>query len=355
MGFRFQRRIKIAPGARVNISKSGVSTSIGPRGASVTVGKRGVRAHVGIPGTGLSYSEQLTKKRRPAGKSGGASASRPAAGQAAGGDPAALKEVAAYTAYVNLLRTVHLETVPPIDWAELAADSPAISGDGPKAETARRALKAYKPSWVSRLFRREAAERQVLVEALKDAQAQDAAQVAEQEKLQRLAEQVLAGDRAAQEEALGRFGAFEEVRSFGNTVRVQLTGASPVLYVEMIGEDTVPAEVLSLTAKGTVTRKAMGKTNYHALYQDYVCSCLISAARDLFAVVPADEVLVHVYGMGQADEPPVKGCLVSARIDRASLDAVFLDLVDSSEFVSATEHHMNHLKTKGFRPVEELA
>ncbi|WP_251638774.1 DUF4236 domain-containing protein [Sporosarcina sp. NCCP-2716] len=355
MGFRFQRRIKIAPGVRVNISKSGVSTSIGPRGASVTVGKRGVRAHVGIPGTGLSYSEQLTKKRRPAGKSAGTGASRPAASRTAAGDPAALKEVAAYTAYVNLLRTVHLETVPPVDWAALAADSPAISGDGPKAEIARRTLEAYKPSWVSRLFRREAAERQVLEQALTDAEAADAAQVKEREKLQRLAERVLAGDRDAQEEALGRFGAFGEVRSFGNTVRVQLTGASPVLYVEIIGEDTVPAEVLSLTAKGTLSRKVMGKTNYHALYQDYVCSCLISAVRDLFAVVPSDEVLVHVYGMGQADEPPVKGCLVSARIERAALDDVFLDLADSSEFVNAAEHHMNHLKTKGFRLVEELA
>ncbi len=56
MGFRFQRRIKILPGVTLNVSKSGVSTSIGTRGAHVTLGKNGVRTTVGIPGTGISYT-----------------------------------------------------------------------------------------------------------------------------------------------------------------------------------------------------------------------------------------------------------------------------------------------------------
>jgi Protein of unknown function (DUF4236) len=54
--FRLFRRIKIAPGVTINVSKSGLSTSFGPRGAKITVGKRGVRKTVGIPGTGLYYT-----------------------------------------------------------------------------------------------------------------------------------------------------------------------------------------------------------------------------------------------------------------------------------------------------------
>jgi hypothetical protein len=56
MGLRFNRRIRILPGIRINLSKSGVSTSIGGRGAWLTFGKRGARSTVGIPGTGLSYT-----------------------------------------------------------------------------------------------------------------------------------------------------------------------------------------------------------------------------------------------------------------------------------------------------------
>ena len=57
MGFRFSRRFKIAPGVRLNVSKSGVSTSVGTRGAWLTFGSRGTRTTVGIPGTGISYTE----------------------------------------------------------------------------------------------------------------------------------------------------------------------------------------------------------------------------------------------------------------------------------------------------------
>jgi Protein of unknown function (DUF4236) len=56
MPLRFFRRIRIAPGLTVNVSKSGASVSVGPRGAKLTVGRRGVRRTVGLPGTGLYYT-----------------------------------------------------------------------------------------------------------------------------------------------------------------------------------------------------------------------------------------------------------------------------------------------------------
>src|SRR5262245_51979149 len=59
MGFRFQKRISILPGVRINLSKGGVSTSLGPRGADVNIGRNGVTTNAGIPGTGLSYRSKL--------------------------------------------------------------------------------------------------------------------------------------------------------------------------------------------------------------------------------------------------------------------------------------------------------
>ncbi len=63
MGFRFQRRIKIAPGLSLNASKSGLGVSVGPRGAKVGLGPRGAHYSVGIPGTGLAYRKQTTISR----------------------------------------------------------------------------------------------------------------------------------------------------------------------------------------------------------------------------------------------------------------------------------------------------
>lgn len=59
MGIRFRKSLRVMPGVKVNVSRSGLSTSIGGPGASINLGSRGARANVGLPGTGLSYNTPL--------------------------------------------------------------------------------------------------------------------------------------------------------------------------------------------------------------------------------------------------------------------------------------------------------
>ena len=63
MSFRFYRRVNVAPGLSVNLSKGGASLSMGPRGAKVTVGRRGAHGSVGIPGTGVYYTKRMSSSR----------------------------------------------------------------------------------------------------------------------------------------------------------------------------------------------------------------------------------------------------------------------------------------------------
>ncbi|HIQ20027.1 MAG TPA: DUF4236 domain-containing protein [Planctomycetes bacterium] len=77
MGFRFWRRVKIAPGVTLNLSKSGGSLSFGPRGAKFTIGPRGKRATVGIPGTGIFYTTTFPSRRSSAPAKGSARAATP--------------------------------------------------------------------------------------------------------------------------------------------------------------------------------------------------------------------------------------------------------------------------------------
>jgi hypothetical protein len=50
MSFRFSNRIRLLPGVRLNLSKSGVSASFGIPSASVTLGGRGSYLNLGVPG-----------------------------------------------------------------------------------------------------------------------------------------------------------------------------------------------------------------------------------------------------------------------------------------------------------------
>lgn len=55
---RFRRSVRLAPGLRLNVSKTGVGLSAGPRGARMSVHSRGVMTRsVGIPGTGLHWRD----------------------------------------------------------------------------------------------------------------------------------------------------------------------------------------------------------------------------------------------------------------------------------------------------------
>lgn len=70
MGTYFRKSVKIAPGVRLNFSKTGMSMSAGPKGAKVNISKRGTYLTTGVPGTGvysrkkISASNNQTKRYR---------------------------------------------------------------------------------------------------------------------------------------------------------------------------------------------------------------------------------------------------------------------------------------------------
>jgi Protein of unknown function (DUF4236) len=56
MGFRFQRRVRVLSGLRLNLSKSGVGVSVGRTGLRLGIdANREKYLSVGLPGSGLSY------------------------------------------------------------------------------------------------------------------------------------------------------------------------------------------------------------------------------------------------------------------------------------------------------------
>lgn len=65
MGLRFYRRLRLFPGVTLNLSRRGISTSVGTRGLRVTLGHGKVRETVGLPGSGLSYTSVQTHHEAP--------------------------------------------------------------------------------------------------------------------------------------------------------------------------------------------------------------------------------------------------------------------------------------------------
>jgi hypothetical protein len=60
MGWRFRHSFKIIPGVKLNLSKSGLSVSIGGAPVTLNVGPRGVYGTASVPGTGISFRQHLS-------------------------------------------------------------------------------------------------------------------------------------------------------------------------------------------------------------------------------------------------------------------------------------------------------
>lgn len=59
MGWRFRHSFKVIPGVRLNLSKSGLSCSIGGAPFTMNVGPHGVIGTASLPGTGISYRHKF--------------------------------------------------------------------------------------------------------------------------------------------------------------------------------------------------------------------------------------------------------------------------------------------------------
>jgi hypothetical protein len=63
MPLRIWKRINLIPGVRANVSKRGLSLSLGHRGFWYTLGTHGHRVTAGIPGTGIYWTEKVSPGR----------------------------------------------------------------------------------------------------------------------------------------------------------------------------------------------------------------------------------------------------------------------------------------------------
>jgi len=364
MGLNFRKRIKIAPGLNLNVGKRGMSLSAGPRGASVNIGRRGVRTTVGIPGTGISYSKQISSRKKRPQRIAYESVNKPIKQE----NPTSqqysspeqtnnLQRVEEYNAHVNMLTSVHLESEDFVDWQSILSESFTSSEDeeGPNGLEVNKEIELFIPSWRDKLFNRTEARKSILNTKLMEARMLDQSLFEEKKEIIELAKRVIDNDKDAWISALDRYNPFEDIFTLGSKVVLKINEKNDLIANLIIGnKEVVPKEVITLTPTKKLSKKEMLKTRYLLLYQDYVCSCVIRIAREIFSILPVESVKINVYDYSQADEPPIKGCILSTIVEKNNLDDLIFEAIDCSETIETFKHNMKYLKTKGFRLVEEL-
>lgn len=362
MSFRFRKSVRLGKGVRLNFSKRGVGVSVGTKGLRFGVGPSGTRMTAGIPGTGIYYVKRLGSPKRKH-RSSVNRRHELIALQREKERMAALEqaryEVELFENQIDVITSVHKECSEPIDWEKMKSSSPPfrIGEPGPNELKALKKLNDYKPTWIDKLFNRAELKKAALQKEVEAAKEIDKKEYEKWKEEVNLAKRIVEGDLTAYTEAIKLLAPFEDIQELGTNLRITTTHPQHVeATVNIHSEKVVPKEVKTLTKTGKVSTRAMSKTRFYELYQDYVCSCVLRIARELFAILPIETVYIHANGevLNTATGHLEEVTILSVKIPRETLEKLHFDQIDCSDAMSNFDHNMKFRKTKGFAAVEKI-
>lgn len=357
MGLRFRKSMKIAPGVRLNLGKKSTSVSFGGKGLRYSVSTSGRRTTtVGIPGSGLYYFKQhksssyrrqneLRKQQREAEKLEQMERNK--------------LEVELFENRLEMLKSIHIEADEEVDWKEVRQTQPPFRKGtiGPKEAEAKAELDNYKPGLLDKIFKRDGKKREELQQKMVEARKEDASDYEAWEEMVQTAIDVVNGDIDTYFKVIEEFAPLDDLLEFGSGFEF-FANEPHVMEVNFdVHSDTVlPTKIKSLTKTGKVSVRDFPKMKRLDLQQDYVCSCTIRIARDMFALLPLDYIYINAIDeqINSATGHTERNTILSVKVDRETLNKLNFENIDCSDAMDNFEHHMNFMKRKGFQPVERL-
>lgn len=328
MGLNFRKSISLGKGLKLNLSKSGPSISFGKSGFRQSVNLKGqARTTVGIPGTGVYYTKTsnvknivggLTGKDDSKGKKSTKkdTAAKGSSTKAAKAAPAAKQvneeliaqskaQLEEFAAGIEVLKSVHKQSDGYIDWEAVA--NGAVSG-----------------------------------------------QIRE---LQPFAQSVLAGDIDAYFRVIEQVGPFDDLLEYGSGFEVG-TDDPKIMEIEfqVKSGDIIPKQYPDMKASGEIVMKDFSKSAYFELVQDYVSSTMLRVARDTFAILPVQTVIIHAVDkiLNPATGNDEEVTIASTKIKRDAMATLNFERIDPSDCLESFESNVKFKKTTGYSPVDRV-
>lgn len=319
MGLRFRKSISIIPGVKLNFGKTGISVSTGVPGFRKTFHTSGrVTTSVGIPGTGLYYVDTKNTRKQNnrddtqthLGNSINSSETEYNGNcQSYANEHSGVEHNDAETpiyANCNLspsvdldmvtqldtssLKSIHKTSDDSIDWTEVLVSPVAPD------ETYNQQMWSYYHS---------------------------------------IAPKILAGDIDAYLQLVYEVNPLDDLLMYGSNYEFGTDNAKKI-EVEFNINVAALAEA----------KKSMSNLEYNFLLQDYVCSVCIRIARDMFALLPIRNTIIHTVLDGKT--------ILSVDFDRQNLSKVKFGYIDPSDTLEQFKHNMDFDEMNGFSPVNNL-
>lgn len=330
MGLRFRKSISLCKGVRLNVGKTGVSISAGIPGFRKTIHSSGrVTTTAGIPGSGLYYvdTDHIGKKKKQQATQQ-EYATRTMVQQPVSVLPETLTKRSRTS--IDSLTSIHNESANSnqIAAAQTASRSAYIAPTGSLLEPVEQITPvvdepAYQPSfrelfencdlpinWIDVLANRKPVDERYDTDTW--------------DYLHSKAIAVFEGNVEVMLQIIDEVSPFDDLSSYAEDFTVEMEEPSEIEIEFAVTKNVAPRDEL----------------------QDAVCSIVIRTARDAFALLPVNHVVVHTMLDGDT--------IISAKLDRKTFASLEFEGKDPSDLLEAFDVNMKYSSLLGFRKVDRL-
>lgn len=279
-------------------------------------------------------------------------------------------EVEEYENRIELLKSMHTDCSDSWDWQKIKESTPPPrpTKQSVYENLAIERLKNFKPSLADKLFNRSEMKRSALGEEVElgkekdeDAYQKDLEiykqQLIEWEETRELARKILDGDTNAYLNAIEQIEPLAEISEIGSSVNIKIINESEIdITLQVNSSETIPSEIKTQLKSGKLSIKEMPKAKFNELYQDYVCSCVLRVAREMFALLPIKKVYITAVAellnskTGHIENLPILSVLIPGE----TLIKINFSMIDPSDSMKNFVHNMKFKKTSGFEVVDKL-
>lgn len=324
MGLRFRKSITIMPGVKLNFGKTGASVSVGTKGLHASLHTSGkLTTTASLPGTGISYVKTKNVKKLAKDAKAAAEKKKSEKEEKKAAEAAAAAEALAAGEAEEAVISAEEDAVIPVTPEEAAAMEAAFR----PAQLTDDALRGIHKSFDETADWLEFAESETPPDPSFDEElwAYYHAQ----------APAILDGDIDAYLQVIDDVGPLDDLLDYGGRFQFGTDSASLMEVEFTVNEQTLEAQ-----------RAEKNVIAFYDLMQDFVCSTCIRVARDMFALLPVADVVVHAV-LGE-------DTVVSVRFDRETMGKIKFGYVDPSDVMERFTHNMDFRQGRGFAPVERI-
>lgn len=327
MGLRFRKTISLGKGIRLNIGKTGVSISAGIPGFRKTIHSSGrVTTTVGIPGSGLYYVDTdhigKNKKQQPRNRGNSAPISKPTQSTISTGS------AVTYPNYEtpNSKPSSNNQTINrspthgyyPANTTEIESPVASVEQDIASELLPSKQLSCGKlfencdlpVNWMEVLSNREPIDERYDPNTWNY--------------LHTKAIDVFNGNVETMLKIIDEVSPFDDLSSYTSDFSVEMEEPAELGIEFTVAKDIAPREEI----------------------QDAVCSVLIRAARDAFALLPIERVTVNVIMDGET--------IIAAKLNREDFASLEFESKDPSALLEQFDVNMKFSSLLGFRKVDRF-